>query len=135
MTQQQHLNHSPQKEEFKAINTARQLNNATGGCKLCRGCKTRHRGSLGVITCLLLGTTSPCAQRQWEGKTVPAAACLPSLAAPFPASQPHTGVSGSPEASKHQTRSPTPEQNRGQEICPRAGFSTACQVPLIQGFY
>lgn len=84
MTKQEHLNHSPQKQEFKAINTARQLNNATGGCKHCRGCKTRHRGNLGVITCHFLGTTSPCAQRRWEGKFVPAAAHFPSLAAPIP---------------------------------------------------
>lgn len=84
MTKQQHLNHSPPRQEFKAISTARQLNNAARGCKHCRGCKTPHRGSLAVTACHLLGTTSPCAQRQWEGRLVPAAAHFPSLAAPFP---------------------------------------------------
>lgn len=139
MTKQQHLNHSPQKQEFKAINTARQLNNATGGCRHCRGCKTQHRGSLGVITCHLLSTTSPCAQRQWEGKFVPAAgACFPSLAAPFP---PQHMLAPSPtqEFLGLSLQVPDKISHSGAKQRPRnlsqSRFSTACEVPLIQGFY
>lgn len=133
MTQQQHLNHSPQKEEFKAINTARQLNNARGSCKHCRGCKP-DMGASGsnhlplarqhFTMCSKAARRQVCTSSSLFAIT---GSSLPWLPAP------HKGIWIS--ASKHQTRSLTREQNRGREICPRAGFSTACQVPLIQGFY
>lgn len=85
----------------------------------------------GGVSGHLLSTTSLCAHRQWEGKFVPAAARFPSLALPFLptllAPNPTQGFLGL--SSKCETRSPAQEPNRGQEICSRAGFSTAHGVP------
>lgn len=131
MTKQQHLNHSPQKQEFKAINFSKTAEECNGRLRTLQRLQIPTQGESG---CNFL----PLAQHHFTmcSKTVGRQFCTSSsslfsitgssLSSPARAgSQPHTGVSGSqpprtrqdlPPERKTEAKKSVPEQVFPQHV-------------------